>query len=214
MNPNDDLRAAVYSGAEISEILSCLNAGADPNARFHHGWTPLLEAESFEIASLLLERGASIEVEDDYGRGVFHALTYAQTPFELAHLYRGTAADLEGRDCDGRTPLLHALASAQGHIAAPLALLDIGADPLALDAQGNNALHCWAMGRGRLELGEHLIELGVDPLALNRLGRSVADILADEQQGAGYDLIRSLVEHEELAETTPAVALTTQARRI
>lgn len=215
MTPDEDLRAAIYSGAGIEEIRPCLDAGADPNQVFHHGSMPILEAETFEIASLLLERGADITAEDDYGRGVFHAIAYTQTPYELAHLYHWTRADLEGRDCDGRSPLLYCLAEQQGHTAAPSALLSIGADPMAADAQGNTALHCWAEGRARVEIGERLIGLGVDPLARNRLDQSVGDILADRlHEGEGVELIRSFIEHETLAAATPPVSLTAAARRM
>jgi len=213
MSANEDLRAAIYSGAEVSEIQQCLDAGADPNLRMHNGWTPLLEAETFEVARLLLERGADASAEDDFGRGVFHSLAHTQTPHELAHLFRCTKARLEGRDCDGSTPLLHALSSAQGHAAAPLALLSIGADAFALDAQGNNALHCWATGRARIEVGERLLALGVDPCACNRLGQTVGDML-DDQQHEGREFIRAFIDREELSHATVETCLPSRVRRI
>jgi len=212
---DEDLRAAMFSGAGVGEVLACLDAGADPNQRFIHGSTPILEAETFEVASLLLDRGAEVHAEDDYGRGVFHVLGYTQMPYELARLYQWTRADLEGRDCDGRTPLLHCLTIPQGHVSAPHALLLIYANAHAIDAQGNNALHCWAMGRARVEIGERLLSLGVDPCALNRLGQSVADLLADNHhEGSGYELIRSIVEHEVLAESTAPVLRSAAPRRV
>ena len=213
MSANEDLRAAIYSGADVSEIQQCLDAGADPNLRMHNGWTPLLEAETFEVARLLMDRGADASAEDDFGRGVFHSLAYTQTPHELALLYQSTQADLECRDSDGRTPLLHVLSCPPGHATAPLALLSIGADALAMDAQGNNALHCWAIGRARIEVGERLLSLGVDPAARNRLGQTVVDLL-DDQQHEGREFIRAIVDREELAGATLDVSLPHRVRRI
>lgn len=217
MNADEDLRIAIYAEADLGEILACLDAGADANMRIHNGSTPLLEAHSLEMALALLERGADIHAEDDAGRGVFHTLAFTVQPRELAYLYKHWGACLEARDGDGRTPLLHCLASPHGKRDAALALLDIGADTAAADAQGNTALHCWAMGRAHVATGERLIGLGVDPSACNRFGRSVSDILEDELQGERIQASRLLLSHfqvVELRHATNEVALQASPRRL
>lgn len=217
MSANEDLRMAIYAEADLGEILACLDAGADVNLRIHNGSTPLLEAHSLEMALALLEHGADIHAEDDAGRGVFHTLAYTEQPRELAYLYKHWGAYLETRDGDGRTTLLHCLASPQGMKDAALALLDIGADPNAADAQGNTALHCWAMGRANVATGERLIGLGVDPAGCNRFGRSVSDLLEDELHGERIHASQLLLSHFqgiELRYSTAQVALPTSPRRL
>lgn len=217
MNHDDDLRMAIYADADLGEILACLDAGAGVNLNVGHGSTPLLEAQSPEMARALLERGADIHAEDDMGRGIFHSLAYASHPHDMARLFQECGADLEVRDEDGRTPLLHCLSYMQGMEDTHMALLDIGANVLAVDAQGNNALHCWAMGHAYIGIGERLIELGVDPAARNRLGRSVSDFLNDELHGEHIQAAIALQSHFDLIElehATPHVAISSAPRRV
>lgn len=217
MNPNQDLRAAIYSDAELSEVMVCLHQGADPNLPLHHGSSPLLEAATFEVAAVLLDHGAHIDAEDDFGRGVLHALAYATQVRAMANLYQEHGANPEIRDVDGRTALLHCLASPQGAKDATLALLAIGACAQATDAQGNNALHCWAMGRADNATGQRLLETGVDVTARNRLGQSVSDLLCDNLHGdriIAQKVLGSHFDRIELEQATPEVSLRASPRRI
>lgn len=217
MNPNQDLRAAIYVDAEFGEVMSCLRQGADANLPLHHGSCPLLEASTVEVATALLEHGANINAEDDYGRGVLHALAYTTQARAMANLFYGNGANSEIRDVDGRTALLHCLASPQGAKDAPLSLLDIGADAFALDAQGNNALHCWAEGRADISTGQRLLEFGVDAAARNRLGQSVSDLLNDNLHGErilAQKVLGSHFERIELQQVTADVPLHSKPRRV
>ena len=217
MNPNQDLRAAMYSDAELGEVMSCLHQGADASLPLHHGSCPLLEATTVEVAAALLEHGANIDAEDDYGRGVLHALAYTTQARAMANLYQGRGANPEIRDVDGRTALLHCLASPQGSKAAPLALLAIGANSYATDAQGNNALHCWAQGRADISTGQRLLEVGVDATARNRLGQSVSDLLCENLHGErilAQKVLGSHFECLELQQSTPGVSLHSSPRRV
>lgn len=217
MNPNQDLRAAIYSDAELGEVMSCLHQGADANLPLHHGSCPLLEASTVEVAAALLEHGANIDAEDDYGRGVLHALAYTTQARAMANLYQEHGANPEIRDVDGRTALLHCLASPQGSKDAPLALLVIGANAFATDAQGNNALHCWAMGRADSPTGQRLLELGVDATARNRLDQSVSDLLFDflhVDRILAQNVLGSHFERIELQQSTQEVPLHSSPRRV
>lgn len=216
MNADQDLRAAIYSDADLGGIVWCLQQGADANQPLHHGSAPLLEATTVEVAATLLEYGARIDAEDDYGRGVLHALTYSNQARALANLYQEHGANSEVRDVDGRTALLHCLTCPQGAKDAPLALLAIGANVRAVDAQGNNALHCWAQGRADANTLQRLLELGVDPRARNRLGQSAADLLDENPQGRaiGEPVFRSHIEWVELQRSNAEVSRYSIPRRI
>ncbi len=215
MTPDSiDLHMALY-GDDLHEVYELLLVGANANQVLPAGSAPLLEAQTYELAALLIEHGASVHCSDGLGRTVMHNLAYADHPERMGRLFYRLGANLEERDGDGRTPLLMVLAEAQALPKAPVVLLLLGADALACDAQGNNALHCWASGRARMEVGERLIALGVDPLERNRLGESVEDILVNHHHdGAGYELIRSLLQHEELVAATPSVSCSAVVRRL
>lgn len=57
--------------------------GADINARSSSGRTPLLEAvisEQYEIARMLIEAGADLDVTDTKGSSVLHQLCFTRRP--------------------------------------------------------------------------------------------------------------------------------------
>ena len=219
MKPNpEDLRMTLYEdNVDLESVCDQLRRGADPNQLFFNGSTPLLEAQTYELAEALIEYGASVHAEDHYGRTPLHNLAYADHPDRMALLFHSLGASLEARDCDGRTPLLMVLAENQAMSDAATALLKLGADPHACDAQGNNALHCWAMGRANVRVGNWLINLDVDPAAKNKLGQTATDLLMEEGHGDKIEAIGMLAatfDRGELEQSTPQVAAARQARRV
>lgn len=210
------LRMALY-GDDLEEVCYQLQAGADANQLLPDGSTPLLEAQTFELAATLIEHGASVYAVNRLGRTVMHHLAFADHPDRMALLFRQLGAPLEERDGDGRTPLLMVLAENQALPEAAMALLSLGADPYACDAQGNNALHCWAMGRAVARVGNWLINEGVDPATKNKFGQTANDLLIAEGQGDKIEAIGMLgavFDRSELELSTPHVATASQARRI
>lgn len=212
----DAFRMALY-GNDLQEICEHLQAGANANQRFPDGSTPLLEAQTYELAKALLECGASVHAVDRLGRTVMHHLAFADHPERMALLFNRMGTPLEERDGDGRTPLLMVLAENQTLPEAAMALLSLGADPYACDAQGNNALHCWAMGRAVARVGNWLINEGVDPAAKNKFGQTANDLLLAEGQGdkiGAIGMLGAVFDRGELELTTPQVAVASRARRI
>lgn len=217
MKPSPDaLRMAIY-GDDLEDVCYQLQAGADANQVFPDGSTPLLEAQTYELAAALIEHGASVHAADRLGRTVMHHLAFADHPERMALLFNRMGTPLEERDGDGRTPLLMVLAENQTLPEAAMALLSLGADPYACDAQGNNALHCWAMGRAVARVGNWLINEGVDPAAKNKFGQTANDLLIAEGQGDKIEAIGMLgavFDRGELDLATPQVAAASRARRI
>ena len=214
-NP-DAFRMALY-GDDLEGVCYQLQAGADANQVFDDGSTPLLEAQTCELAAALIEHGAFVHAEDNYGRTCLHKLAYADHPDRMGLMFHGLKANLEATDCDGRTPLLTVLAENQALPEAAIALLNLGANPHACDAQGNNALHCWAMGRANANVGMLLIKLDVDPAAKNKRGQTVTDLLIDEGHGDKINangMLGSSLVRCDLELSTPQASADSRARRL
>lgn len=210
------LRMALY-GDDLEEVCNQLQAGADANQVLPDGSTPLLEAQTYELAAALIEHGASVRAVDRLGRNVFHNLAFADHPDRLAVLFSRLGADLEARDSDGKTPLLMVLAEYQALPEAALTLMVLGANPHARDAQGNNALHCWAAGRANARVGMRILNADVDPAEKNKLGQTAFDILKAEGQCDKIEaigMLGAIFDRGELELVTPQVAAVSQARRI
>lgn len=90
----------------------------------------------------------------------------------LPLLVRGAA--LEARDKDGLTLFLHAPPE------QALALLQLGADPHAVDSRGRNRWF-YLFGSGWQELAGRLLELGVNSALPDRDGRSVLAAYCDKE---------------------------------
>src|SRR5262249_37712533 len=121
------LHFAAASG-QRDAVMALLSAGADVNARNDHGVTPLHRAVKYpDIAQLLIERGAKVDVGDGAGRTPLHWTgNDAADCRATASLLIRSGASVSARNRDGRTPLhLAADAGQQGVVAV---LLQTGAD--------------------------------------------------------------------------------------
>lgn len=92
------------------------------------------------------------------------------------------------KDMDGQTAL-H-LASVKGYIQVAHALLQAGADFLAVDGLGCTPLHLAASG-GHIRLVKLLLENGADPTMVDNKGNYAATIAAFEDH---YDVITLLLD--------------------
>lgn len=211
-----DLQLALY-GDNLQEVSELLAAGADPNQELPGGSTPLLEAQTYELAMTLIEHGATVGVVDGRGRTVMHHLAYADHPDRMAQLYYELGAPLEARDGDGRTPLLMVLAELQALPESPVELMVLGADPTVCDAQGNGALHCWATGRATAQVGRWLISAGVDPEATNKFGQTAMDLLlmvGQQDKVSAIGVLSAAMARNHLDQATAAASVPSRARRL
>lgn len=109
-----------YDKSEEVVSRALLKAGADPNATTSTGNTPihLVNAEKMQLLQLLVEHGADIERRNSAGRSPF------------LNIIRGLVHERS----DDKIKPEQVAASLHG-------LLDLGADPSAMDSYGNNAFH-------------------------------------------------------------------------
>ncbi len=139
---------AVLNG-DRAALTTALEGDADPNAADSYGWTPLHFAAL--VARVISE---PILVEDLVAVGADAGARSldGMTPVDQAAMYYGGIAVVEAllaggadpgsagaqRDDDGHTPLHHATMTLQMEVIK--ALLEAGADPHAVDPEGNTPL--------------------------------------------------------------------------
>ena len=126
-----------YGRPDIAVIL--LDAGADINARDSIGKTPLLiitpEKNRQEMYRLLLSRNAQANITDTFGDNALHIATMTKTEVAVLKELSERAADINGRNKKGVTPLAQAVERRNtAHIGF---FASRGADIHAEDIDGN-----------------------------------------------------------------------------
>ena len=160
---------AFFEAAEVSDVIRCLQAGADLNARDGLGITPLHGAArtgTVEMVTALLEAGADPNARDGLGITPLYMAAEAGSAEAVTALLQA-GANPNARNRSGYTPLHNAART--GSAEAVTALLEAGADPNARTTDGRTPLHVMA-GYGSAEAVTALLEAGADPNALDRFG--------------------------------------------
>jgi ankyrin repeat protein len=141
----------------LERAVECLlAAGADPNAQNQHRMPVLVGARSPWSVRVMVAAGADVTaVHDRNGRSVLHILARLADAATVVEAV-GLGADVNHRDAWGHTPVFGA-----GSVEVSRALVETGADPLAVDEVGMNAVWVAAMD-GDLERVRYLLELGCD----------------------------------------------------
>lgn len=186
ISQEDRLISAVSKG-DIAAVRRALNSGANPNARAGTAAervTPLMIAvtsDRLDIAGVLLDRGAAVDLHDDdgetaltkavewSGKPIVKLLTdHGAEPFQLhraaisgdanavAQLLRRNA-DVNGVDRNGCTGLL--VASLLGRVGVVEELLKSGADPNKCDKAGFTPVY-QAATKGNARVVELLLKAG------------------------------------------------------
>ena len=159
-----------FKAAEVSDVIRCLEAGADPNERADGGWTPLYFAGSAEAVTALLEAGADPMARSLHGGTPLHWATTNEAVTALLQ----AGANLEARDEYRGTPL-HRAAELSKNPAVIKVMLDAGADTAARNAAGktpwdlvqvNDALKgsdaYWRLNDARFKSSDSVFRIGGD----------------------------------------------------
>ena len=136
-----------------------LGQGADVNARYFNGKTPLHAAalaDQFEMVQLLIERGANVNARDKTDLTPLHTAVFARRIKIISILVRH-GAEVNARDDGGYTPL-H-LAARWGHIEAVRFLIKHGANIDGKNGAGHTPLFL-ALVIGHTEVSELLSKYG------------------------------------------------------
>ena len=153
--------AAARGDAEAVEFL--LHNGASCETAANSGRSPLnfaATSRSSTCVSILLNHGADVTRQTMHGTTALHlAVCYNGVPEATVRLLVQAGADINGKNYDGRTPLIYAVDNMEDSMA--LLLLQMGACVHAQQKNGYNAL-CYAIRNNNTGLVSALLRRGAD----------------------------------------------------
>ena len=181
-----------FQSAGVSDVIRCLQAGADPNARSEYGATPLHTAAMFgtvEVVGALLEVGADPNARSEDGT----------TPLLLAAMRNPALMDALEADVSDEGlfgfPMRRLAVSETADVVT--ALLAAGVDPNTRGPDGATPLHMAAAVRNA-DAVTALLEAGADPNTRSPRGTTplhmVAKMWYPTQQGGAAEVIAVLIE--------------------
>jgi ankyrin repeat protein len=154
---DEEVEASFNSAKVISMLVA---AGADVNARDADGNTPLVEAESDEVARVLIKAGANPNARNSDGRTPLFDHYFAEPKKALIE----AGADVTIRDKYGATALFN-----QEDVEAVSAMIAAGADVNATSLNGYTALEDALSEKVAIALINAGAKLPTDPDRLNKL---------------------------------------------
>ncbi|KAI1847609.1 hypothetical protein JX266_006461 [Neoarthrinium moseri] len=139
-----------------------------------------LESTQPTLLEHFLSRGANPLARDSRGRNALHQMLYGQGSTKhfissLNYMASNYPELVDQTDSLGNSPLLIALHAAESNVTAAEALINAGADVLAVDNDGNTALHilCRKCPRDmRRDLLQTLLARGLDVNTRNKKGQT------------------------------------------
>ena len=156
-----------FAGATVREVVACLNAGANPNARNGSGATALHLAARFNpsgaVIGALVDAGADLHLRDNPGRAPLHLAAWQNPSVAVIKALIDAGADPNMLNDRGRAPL-HLAAMQNPSVAVIKALIDAGADPNMLNDTGLTPLRL-AAGVNSQAVFEALLGAGALPVA-------------------------------------------------
>ena len=133
----DGVRGLVSVGAELNHKTIGKNAA----------YIAVMHSDAPDMIKLLHDLGCSFgwEAEDDGTTPLIYAVS-SDRPLEIIRAVISCGVDVNAKDKDGRSALIHAAMSSSPAVIA--ALLDAGADPMAKDNSGNSVFDYIRQNRG------------------------------------------------------------------
>jgi ankyrin repeat protein len=160
------------ASGDVEEVEILLDGGADPDRpKDSAGGTPLLMAlgqSHFDVARLLIDRGADVRVETRFNNTALIELANSlpspalhAEQLDLAQVLVSRGVPLDARLAGPRTTALM-LAAIRGNKDLVQLLLKLGADPGLADNKGQTAL-TFALKKGHADVAELLSAAGTSP---------------------------------------------------
>lgn len=182
---------------DLQAVRTLLAFHADPNVVDRWGHTPLDFARSIDTCRMLLDARVKIQASStDHGRSALHQLFKLTCGGYLMNdnvgiidLLVNARIDVNIRDSDGETPLLHAVFA--GYTSHARRLLELGADPNDFNKSSRKSAIHLAVSFDRHDMIPLLLEYDADYTVLNANGKNIAHMAAC---GAGTKTISVLKE--------------------
>ena len=183
---------------DVSELTQLLQNGANANKLPNTDLTPLMLADSLEIAQLLLDNGANPLAIDANGRNLLHYAVSKKSALKLIPLYASLNVDVNAQDNEKYSPIFLAIDyfnETYNFDNEPIfvgkeikkektepqpkevlkALVANGANLNAFDEYGSTPLMA-CTANDNSELVKILLDLGADRNILNQYGQTAKDI--------------------------------------
>lgn len=142
--PIDGRLIAACEKGQTKEVERLLSQGANINAKGGDSGTPLFAAVVWnhpEMVRLLLENGAKLDDSDTPSGRTYLIDAAVRGNYEVVKLLLAKRVNVNAKDEDGATALMHASEeSGYGHVETVKLLLKAGADINARDQNGETAL--------------------------------------------------------------------------
>ena len=182
---------------DLHAIRTLLAFHADPNVVDRWGHTPLDFARSIDTCKVLLDARVKIQASStDNGRSALHQLfklssgRYLKSDtVGIIDLLINAGVDVNVRDSDRETPLLHAVFA--GYTSHARRLLELGADPNVFSTSSRESAIHLAVSFDRHDMIPLLLEYNADYTALNANGKNIAHMAAG---AAGTKTVSVLAE--------------------
>lgn len=225
----------LYDEAELNRITPIVSAliaaGADFDRRGNKGLTLLLfslETGNVEIAKILVEVGADVNVVDDAGASTLHHTVKLSDGATMAQILIDAGTDPDQLSVEGETVLFRAVVAR--NVALVNALIDAGADISLEDSrgrtpfsylegdwvfEGNNYEHTVSRWPKHAELAELLLQAGAAATGTDeRPAPPEADMVLDSVK---YPLLKEYLDgrgdRREYSEALPDVICTQRTRK-
>ena len=175
-----------FASAAVEEVVGCLHAGADANARDDRGFTPLHLAAQNSSAAVIRALTALTDADpnepNDTGGTALHLAARLNPSAAVIEALIDVGADPNLRDEGGRAPL-HLAAWKNPSAAVVEALIDAGADPNEPNGRGWTPLSLAAKANSEAVVTA-LIDAGADPNEPNDRGWTPIQLAANANSEA------------------------------
>lgn len=185
MSPRHDEFLGAVIQDDVAAVQEFLKRGAFVDERDIFGATPLMEARSVEMARLLLDYGAKINVVDDCdGTPLINAATKNRS--EIVALLLERKANINDADESGFTALM--CAAMNGGIETVRVLIENGADTTLRDLDGETAAELIENSQrfSRIDNTQEILQLLKDAPEIQR--RRAEDARAAQVTAEAHDV--------------------------
>ncbi len=184
--------ASIEGRFTVVQVL--LKHQADVNARTKYNWAPLhftslYTHHQLEVARLLIEHGAHVNLKGDSGETPLSLLSMKDENLEVAEMLLEHGADPNIRLEYHIEPLYAALR--YGNLGLAQLLLKHGANPNTRDDYGQTPLHM-ACRQGDLRVAQVLLEFGVDVNSRDNGGQTPVQVAS---RRANDQIVQLLLQH-------------------